>query len=243
MINTENERENKKERTKSRKRTSKMEILRREIVTNEESDSDDLSEVSFSISKPSDVDSLCENISNKSKDDMKFDYENTLKTAENDLMEDVDSQLKKLSLKEKGFDKDIKLLSSNLYKSISQSVSGLKSPNNNQHNLDKTVKGMTNFGSISEAMDDQTMRLKNDLSGEPMMIGPEFTEITDIKFSKASSIKGKEKLAYKKTLSLEYSKDKENSKKEIISSSSRNKNSIKGMESSSKNILTEDHKE
>ena len=59
---------------------------------------------------------------------MKFDYENTLKTAENDLMEDVDSQLKKLSLKEKGFDKDIKLLSSNLYKSISQSVSGLKSP-------------------------------------------------------------------------------------------------------------------
>jgi hypothetical protein len=243
MINEENERENKKIRTKSRRRTTKKEILRKEIVTNEESDSDDLSEVSFSISKPSDVDSLCENISNKSKDDMKFDYENTLKTAENDLMEDVDSQLKKLSLKEKGFDKDIKLLSSNLYKSISQSVSGLKSPNNNQHNLDKTVKGMTNFGSISEAMDDQTMRLKNDLSGEPMMIGPEFTEITDIKFSKASSIKGKEKLAYKKTLSLEYSKDKENSKKEIISSSSRNKNSIKGMESSSKNILTEDHKE
>ena len=69
------------------------------------------------------------------------------------------------------------------------------------------------------------------------------TEITDIKFSKASSIKGKEKLAYKKTLSLEYSKEKEYSKKENVSSSSRNKNSIKGMESSSKNILTEEPKE
>ena len=80
MINTENERENKKTRTKSRRRTSKIEILRKEIVTNEESDSDDLSEVSFSISKPSDVDSLCENISNKSKDDMKFDYEPIIAT-------------------------------------------------------------------------------------------------------------------------------------------------------------------
>ena len=102
---------------------------------------------------------------------------------------------------------------------------------------------MTNFGSISDALDDQTVRLKNDLSGEPVIIAPDMTEITDIKFSKASSIKGKEKLGYKKTLSLEYSKEKEFSKKEIISSSSRNKNSIKGMESSSKNILTEEPKE
>ena len=37
--------------------------------------------------------------------------------------------------------------------------------------------------------------------------------------------------------------DTELSKKEIVSSSSRNKNSIKGMESSSKNILTEEPKE
>ena len=172
---------------------------------------------------------------------IKFIYENTLNTAENDLMRDCDEQLKNLAIKEPGFDKDIKLLSSNLYCSIS----GIKTQNLNQnlHNLDKTLKGMTNFGSISDALDDQTVRLKNDLSGEPVIIAPDMTEITDIKFSKASSIKGKEKLGYKKTLSLEYSKEKEFSKKEIISSSSRNKNSIKGMESSSKNILTEEPKE
>ena len=146
-------------------------------------------------------------------------------------------------MKEPGFNKDIKIMSSNLYKSISQSISGIKGQNQNNHNLDKTAKGLTNFGSTSEAFEDQTIRLKNDLSGEPVMIGPELTEITDLKFSKASSIKGKEKLGYKKTLSLEYSKDKELSKKEIVSSSSRNKNSIKGMESSSKNILTEEPKE
>ena len=238
MFNIENEKDEKIPKILKPSKTRKSKI---DISYEEESESGEVSDISFSISKPSDVDSLCDKISNKSTDDLKFIYENTLNTAENDLMRDCDEQLKNLAIKEPGFDKDIKLLSSNLYCSIS----GIKTQNLNQnlHNLDKTLKGMTNFGSISDALDDQTVRLKNDLSGEPVIIAPDMTEITDIKFSKASSIKGKEKLAYKKTLSLEYSKEKEFSKKEIISSSSRNKNSIKGMESSSKNILTEEPKE
>ena len=238
MFNIENEKDEKIPKILKPSKTRKSKI---DISYEEESESGEVSDISFSISKPSDVDSLCDKISNKSNDDLKFIYENTLNTAENDLMRDCDEQLKNLAIKEPGFDKDIKLLSSNLYCSIS----GIKTQNLNQnlHNLDKTLKGMTNFGSISDALDDQTVRLKNDLSGEPVIIAPDMTEITDIKFSKASSIKGKEKLGYKKTLSLEYSKEKEFSKKEIISSSSRNKNSIKGMESSSKNILTEEPKE
>ena len=238
MFNIENEKDEKIPKILKPSKTRKSKI---DISYEEESESGEVSDISFSISKPSDVDSLCDKISNKSTDDLKFIYENTLNTAENDLMRDCDEQLKNLAIKEPGFDKDIKLLSSNLYCSIS----GIKTQNLNQnlHNLDKTLKGMTNFGSISDALDDQTVRLKNDLSGEPVIIAPDMTEITDIKFSKASSIKGKEKLAYKKTLSLEYSKEKEYSKKEIVSSSSRNKNSIKGMESSSKNILTEEPKE
>ena len=238
MFNIENEKDEKIPKILKPSKTRKSKI---DISYEEESESGEVSDISFSISKPSDVDSLCDKISNKSNDDLKFIYENTLNTAENDLMRDCDEQLKNLAIKEPGFDKDIKLLSSNLYCSIS----GIKTQNLNQnlHNLDKTLKGMTNFGSISDALDDQTVRLKNELSGDPVIIAPDMTEITDIKFSKASSIKGKEKLGYKKTLSLEYSKEKEFSKKEIISSSSRNKNSIKGMESSSKNILTEEPKE
>ena len=238
MFNIENEKDEKIPKILKPSKTRKSKI---DISYEEESESGEVSDISFSISKPSDVDSLCDKISNKSTDDLKFIYENTLNTAENDLMRDCDEQLKNLAIKEPGFDKDIKLLSSNLYCSIS----GIKTQNLNQnlHNLDKTLKGMTNFCSTSDALDDQTVRLKNDLSGEPVIIAPDMTEITDIKFSKASSIKGKEKLGYKKTLSLEYSKEKEFSKKEIISSSSRNKNSIKGMESSSKNILTEEPKE
>ena len=241
MINIENEKDEKnaKKRKKSKLKTMEKNLFEED----DESESEEVSDISFSISKPSDVDSLCEQISNKSKEEMKFVYENTLKTAENDLMEDVNYQLKNLAIKEPGFDKDIKLISSNYYQTLSQSILGSKSPNHNPHNLDKTLKAMTNFGSTSEAIDEQTIRLKNDLSGEPVLIGPDMNELTDLKFSKASSIKGKEKLAYKKTLSLEYSKDKEYSKKEIISTSSRNKNSIKGMESSSKNILTEEPKE
>ena len=238
MFNIENEKDEKIQKIKKESKLRKSKI---EIEDEEESESEEISDVSFSISKPSDVDSLCENISNKSKDNLKFIYENTLKTAEDDLMRDIDSQMKNLAIKEPGFDKDIKLISSNYYKSLCQSILGAK--NQNTHNLDKTVKGTTNFGSMSEAIDDQIIGLKNDLDGEPVIIGPDMTEITDIKFSKASTIKGKDKLAYKKTLSLEYSKEKEFSKKEVISTSSRNKNSLKGMESSSKNILTEEPKE
>ena len=237
MNNIENEKDEKI--IKKRKKSNITDSI------DDESESEEVSDISFSISKPSDVDSLCEQISNKSKNEMKFVYENTLKTAENDLMQDVNSELKYLAMKEPGFDKDIKLISSNYYQTLSHTILGIKNPNQNQnhHNLDKTIKGLTNFGSTSEAIDEQTVRLKNDLSGEPVLIGTDMTEITDIKFSKASSIKGKEKLAYKKTLSLENSKDKDFIKKEIISTSSRNKNSIKGMESSSKNILTEEPKE
>ena len=243
MINIENEKDEKitKKINKTKKKTNKKDSLDED----DESESEEVSDISFSISKPSDIDSLCEQISNKSKDEMKFVYENTLKTAENDLMQDVNSQLKYLAMKEPGFDKDIKLISSNYYQTLSHSILGIKNPNQNQnpHNLDKTIKGLTNVGSTSEVIDDQTIRLKNDLSGEPVLIGPDMTEITDLKFSKASSIKGKEKFAYKKTLSLENSKDKDFSKKEIISISSRNKNSIKAQESSSKNILAEEPNE
>ena len=168
MFNIENEKDEKIPKILKPSKTRKSKI---DISYEEESESGEVSDISFSISKPSDVDSLCDKISNKSTDDLKFIYENTLNTAENDLMRDCDEQLKNLAIKEPGFDKDIKLLSSNLYCSIS----GIKTQNLNQnlHNLDKTLKGMTNFGSISDALDDQTVRLKNDLSGEPVIIAPD----------------------------------------------------------------------
>ena len=148
-------------------------------------------------------------------------------------MKDIDDELKIMTDNLKGFDKDIKLMSSNYYKSLTESL--IANKNQNPQSMDKTIKGMTNFGSMSEAIDEQTIRLKNDLSGEPVVLGADMTEITDIKFSKQSSLQNKEKLVYKKTLSLNYSKEKENSsKKEMISSSSRNKISLKNMESESK---------
>ena len=182
MINIENEKD--AEISKATK-NSKLKKTKVDLEIDEESESEEVSDISFSISKPSDIDELCEKISNKSNDDLKFVYENTLKTAEDDLMKDIDAQLKNLAIKEPGFNKDIKIMSSNLYKSISQSLSGLKGQNQNNHNLDKTVKGLTNFGSTSEAFDDQTIRLKNDLSGEPVMIGPDLTEMTDLKFNQS----------------------------------------------------------
>ena len=107
MINIENEKDEKI--TKQTKNIKKKLNNKDSLDDDDESESGEISDISFSISKPSDVDSLCEQISNKSKDEMKFVYENTLKTANNDLMLDVNSQLKYLAMKEPGFDKDIKL--------------------------------------------------------------------------------------------------------------------------------------
>ena len=224
-----------------------------------------LSDASFSFSNPSDIDSLYENISNKSNENYDFIYESTLQNAKEDINKEIDIQFEKMAKNEPGFDEDVKLMSSNYYKSLVHSITGGK--NQNQHTLEKTLNANTKYGSIS-AVDDQTIRLKNDLSGVPVMIGPDITNITgnidlsdkkrfgesnenefilkDSKFSKEESLSGinsKHKLDYKKTMSLEYSKEKDSDKKEMISSSSQNKQSTNKRESkSSKLMIMEDQK-
>ena len=217
------------------------------IVSKKDDNSEKLSDASFSLSKPSDIDDLYDNLSKESKEKLNFVYESTLQTAEADLNQEIDLQFEKMAKKEPGFDNNIKLISSNFYKGLVDKI--IDGKQNQHQNLDKTNIGNTKYGSISAAIDDQTIRLKNDLSGVPVMIG-DVTNITgnidlidkkkkdnenessikDLKISKEESlsgINGKNKLDYKKTMSLEYSKEKESDKKEIISYSSQNKQSIK----------------
>ena len=212
--------------------SSKKESL---IENQKKDDSENLSEASFSLSKPSDIDSLYENNSNKSNENLKLVYESTLQNAEEDLNQEIDLEFENISKKESGFDPNIKLFSSNFYKGIVDSITGGK------QNNDKTNIGITKYGSISAAIDDQTLKLKNDLSGVPVIIGDvtniDLSEkkkgesndndfiLKDSKLSKESSsgMNGKKKLDYKKTMSLEYSKERESDKKEMISYSSQNK--------------------
>ena len=122
------------------KKTKELKLKKEKISSSseeEESKSNAASDISFSISKPSDIDSLCDKISNKSKDDLKFTFESTLKTAENDLMKDIDNEIKLMADNNPGFDKDIKLMSSNYYKSLTDSL--FINKNHNPQNLDKTV--------------------------------------------------------------------------------------------------------
>lgn len=219
-------------------------------------ESEKISDASFSFSNASDVDKLYENISNKSKDDLNFVYESTLQTAQVDLDKEIDLQFNNMAKKEPGFDEDIKLISSNFYKNVVDNLTGGKQ---NQQNLEKTNLGYTKYGSISAAIDDQTIKLKNDLSGVPVMIG-DVTNIDlsekkkigesnendfifkDSKISKGSSsaLNGKNKLDYKKTMSLEFSKERESDKKEMISYSSQNKQSTNKRESKSSKIALMD---
>ena len=226
-------------------------------------DTEKLSDASFSLSNESDIDSLFEQFSKK-VDEYKYVYESTLPNAKEDINKEIDLQFEAMAKNEPGFDENIKLMSSNYYKSLVTSIAGVKSPN--QPALEKTINANTKYGSIS-GVDDQTMRLKNDLSGVPVMIGPDVTTITgnidlgdkkkfgesndneflfkDSKFSKEESLSGvhsKNKLEYKKTMSLEYSKERDSDKKEMISSSSHNKQSNKRESKSSKAMLLEDHK-
>lgn len=220
-------------------------------------ESENLSDASFSFSKPEDIDSLYENMSKASHDDINFVFESTLQNAEVDLNQEIDLEFQDMSKKEQGFDNNIKLISSNFYKNL---VDSLSTGKQNQINGDKTKIGVTKYGS---SIDDLTIRLKSDLSGVPFMIGDmtnmDISEkkkggendndiiLKDSKLSKeeSSSIIGKNKLDYKKTMSLEYSKEKEsyNYKKDVISYSSQNKPSIeKGESKSSRNNLIEDQK-
>ena len=247
------------------KKNSLISQSKSELSKKGKKDDEHLSDASFSFSNPSDIDSLYENISNKSNENYDFVYESTLQNAKEDINKEIDLQFEKMAKNEPGFDEDVKLMSSNYYKSLVHSITGGK--NQNQHTLEKTLNANTKYGSIS-AVDDQTIRLKNDLSGVPVMIGPDVTNITgnidlsdkkrfgesnenefilkDSKFSKEESLSGvnsKHKLDYKKTMSLEYSKEKDSDKKEMISSSSQNKQSTNKRESkSSKLMIMEDQK-
>ena len=228
-------------------------------------DSEKLSNASFSLSNDSDIDALYEQFS-KNIDEYNYVYESTLPNAKKDINQEIDLQFEKMAKEEPGFDENMKIIASNFYKNLVTSITGSKS--HNQQAFEKTINANTKYGSIS-GVDDQTIRLKNDLSGVPVMIGPDVTNMTgnidlgdkkkfgesndnefifkDSKFSKEESLSGvnsKNKLDYKKTMSLEYSKEKESGdKKEMISYSSQNKQSSNKRESkSSKAMLIDDQK-
>lgn len=224
-------------------------------VKKESFDQEVLSDASFSISNSGDIDSLCENFTKKSIDDYNVVYESSLPIAEIDLNQGIDLHFSEMARREPGLDNNIKIISSNYYKGLVNSITGGKSQN--QQNLDKTNNAYTKYGSISAGIDEQTIRLKNDLSGVPVILGPDVSNITGniggnsdkkkygdntenefiLKDSKllskesSSALNSKNKLDYKKTMSLEYSKEKE-----MISSSSQNKQSSNKHDSKSSKI-------
>ena len=204
------------------------------------SDNGDLDEkfsnVSFSISAVSDIDELYDNLSNKSDDKNNFIFESNTKNAEEQLEKYIEEELTKAFIKSKpGFDQDVKNLSQEFYKKISNSLSD----NKNRTTLDKTNM-VTKCTNIDETGGDQTMKLKNDLTGVPLMIQPDITnsnnaniDISGKKSSKKSSKliskesesenkeSNKESKKQGNTMSLEFSKEKESDKKELVSTSSK----------------------
>ncbi len=261
-INIENEKSEKNSKIIS-SQNSLIENSKNSEIKKESIDQEVLSDASFSLSNSGDINSLCENFSKKSKDNFDLVFETTLPNAEEDLNQEIDIHFSEMAKKEPGLDNNIKIISSNYYQSLVNSITGGKSQN--QQNLDKTNNAYTKYGSISAGIDEQTLRLKNDLSGFPVMLGPDVSTITGniggnsdkkkygdntenefiLKDSKllskesSSALNSKNKLDYKKTMSLEYSKEKE-----MISSSSHNKQSSNNKQDSksTKNMLLDEQK-
>ena len=88
-------------------------------------DQEVLSDASFSISNSGDIDSFCENFANKSKDDFDPVYESTLPIAEVDLNQEIDIHFSEMAKKEPGLDNNIKIISSNYYKGLVNSITGV----------------------------------------------------------------------------------------------------------------------
>lgn len=195
------------------------------------------SDVSFSVSNVSDIDGIYENISNNSDDREDYAFEGNTRNIDEQFQKYTEEELTKLMIKGKdGFDQNTKNLTEEFYKKIASSLSDTK----NRTTLEKTNM-VTKYTNRDETGDDQTLKLKDDLSGLPVVIQPDITANTNninIDLSQNINKKNKESnLSSDKehqsepeqkssepkgnTMSLEFSKEKDSDRKELISNSSK----------------------
>lgn len=175
-----------------------------------EKEEENTSDISFSISGNSDINDLCDKMSNISNDKFDFVYEGNTKDIAKELNDYIDESLKKFIKDKKGFEDDIKVMSQTLYKELCGIAPDVK--NNRVPTNDKSKTNLfTECPSVSRV--EQETRLRNDLSGVPIMIQPDITHNGD-KNSKTSKAKDSEE----NNKITNSSREKSSSKKDLISS-------------------------
>jgi hypothetical protein len=133
-------------------------------------DEEDIHNISFSLSENDDMNDLLDNFSNKSDDKVQLEFESTTNEEGMELIEDfLRETTKQILNNKKGFDEDIKKMSSEFYKDLVKKVIPPKDIDYNKSKpnyLDKTKN--TNYKNQSESMisDEATRKFKNDLIGQ-----------------------------------------------------------------------------
>ena len=129
---------------------------------------EDIHNISFSLSENDDMNDLLDNFSNKSDEKVELEFESTTNEEGLELIEDfLRETTKQILNNKKGFDEDIKKMSSEFYSDLVKKIAPQKDDKSKQNYLDKTKN--TNYKNQSESMisDEATHKFKNDLNGQP----------------------------------------------------------------------------
>lgn len=156
---------------------------------------EDIHNISFSLSENEDMNDFLDNFSNKSDEKVQLEFESTTNGEGLELIEDfLRETTKQILNNKKGFDEDIKKMSSEFYADLVKSIVPQNDINYNKvksNYLDKTKN--TNYKNQSESMisDEATHKFKNDLIGQNY--DKRQSEELGHNYSKAYSINSKNK--------------------------------------------------
>ena len=129
---------------------------------------EDKQNISFSLSNCNDMDDLLENFSQKSDEKIELEFENTTNEEGLLLINDfLKESTKQLLNSKKGFDEDVKKMSTEFYGDLIKNFNNQRylKKNNKPHYLDKTKN--TNYMTKSESItSEEVTKFKNDLIGQ-----------------------------------------------------------------------------
>lgn len=173
----------------------------KELTTKRE---EDFSDISFSISNTSDINELYEKMSNKSNDKFDIVYEGNAEEVDKQLNEFVETTFLTFNKERKGFEPEVKALTQDFYQDLCGSIVPDMKPNRNMNttndNKSKTTNLFTKAPQNSNiSQDEQAVKLRNDLSGVPIMIQGDITTTTG--YGKFGNSKLKESDSNKQTIS------------------------------------------
>ena len=157
------------------------------------SEEEDIQNISFSLSNCDDMNDFLDNFSNKSEEKIEMEYESTTNEEGFEIIEEfIRENTKQILNSKKGFDEDVKKMTSEFYSDLVKNLNITKDIKKRPHYLDKTKNSNYMTKSESITSDEQHPNFKNDLVGQTLEKRPSDTG-QSYGFGKIFSITSKNK--------------------------------------------------